>query len=76
MMGSTKKEKLKRLISLYFTQLRQTKILIKGKDLIKLGVEPGPVFSKIMGEVLNARLNGRLKTKKDEIDYAIELIST
>ena len=76
MMGSTKKEQLKRLISLYFTQLRQTKILIKGNDLIKLGVEPGPVFSKIMGEVLNARLNGRLKTKKDEIDYAIELIST
>ena len=55
------------------TNLRGVNISIQGKDLINLGMEPGPMFKKIMDDVLEAKLNGKVKTKKDELDYAKKL---
>ena len=60
---------IKRAISHYVTKLRYVDITITGKDLMGLRLEPGPVYRTIMQEVLNAKLNGRLETRKDELDY-------
>lgn len=70
MMAVAENEGVKKNISIYFTQLRGTKILITGKDLINMGFEPGPIFKNIMQAVFDARLNGLLKTKKDELTFA------
>jgi tRNA nucleotidyltransferase (CCA-adding enzyme) len=69
MMAATKKEIVKRSISNYFTRLRYVHTVISGKDLNKMGIEPGPVFSKILQAVLEAKLNGKLKTKIDELAF-------
>jgi len=66
MMAGTRKKAIKRAISQYFTQLRFTEISITGKDLKKKGLAPGPIYKEILEAVLDAKLNGRLKTKKDE----------
>jgi hypothetical protein len=31
-----------------------------------MGIQPGPVYSKILTELLEEKLKGRLKTREDE----------
>ncbi len=65
-------EKVKRLISLYFTRLKGTKVELGGRDLIQLGLEPGPKFKEIFQELLKAKLNLGLKSREDEINFVKE----
>jgi len=69
MMAATKKETAKRSISNYFTRLRYVHTLISGKDLKNLKIAPGPVFREILQTILEAKLNGKLKTKSDELAF-------
>jgi len=70
MMATTKQKRVEKAVSFYFTRLRQTKILIKGRDLVQFGIAPGPLYGKILNAVQDQKLNGHLKTKKDELNYA------
>ncbi|MBT8373339.1 MAG: CBS domain-containing protein [Deltaproteobacteria bacterium] len=69
LMAVTKKEIVKRSLSNYFTRLRYVQPLISGRDLKMMGIEPGPVFRKILQAVLEEKINGRLKTKRDELTF-------
>jgi tRNA nucleotidyltransferase (CCA-adding enzyme) len=44
------------------------RIHVSGHDLRGLGIAPGPQYQKIFGRVLEAKLNGRVKTKDDELN--------
>ncbi len=70
LMALTEKESIKRSISYYFTHLRFIKPLIKGEDLMRLGYTPGPIFKKVLTGILNEKLNGGLKTKEEELEFA------
>jgi len=70
MMAAAKQQKVKKAISHFFTKLRRIDISLKGRDLKKMKLEPGPIYRKILQAVLDARLDGKLKTKSDEIDFA------
>jgi len=74
MMAGTKKRSVKRSISRYFTHLRYIQPSIKGQDLVNMGLPPGPIFRRILQAVLDAKLNGELKTKKDELDFVQDFI--
>lgn len=50
------------------SKLRGIKPLITGQDLINLGLKPGPIFHQILDEVLEARLDGKVETKEDELE--------
>jgi len=76
MMATAKKESTRKTLSFFYTQLRNTKVKLRGEDLIKLGGKPGPGFRKIMLAILNARLDKRVTTLKEEIDFAKTLIDT
>ena len=69
MMAATKSKKVKKLISFYFTNLRQTRTFIRGNDLKQMGLPPGPVYREALEAVFDARLNGKLKTRKDELAF-------
>jgi len=69
MMAKTAKKETKQWISLFFTGLRGLKPLLKGKDLIRLGVRPGPIMKEILAALLRARLDRRIKTRDDEVNY-------
>ncbi|MDD5552942.1 MAG: hypothetical protein PHE18_03600, partial [Candidatus Omnitrophica bacterium] len=44
-----------------------TRVHVTGEDLARLGITPGPVYQKILRRVLEAKLDGRVKTKDDEL---------
>jgi tRNA nucleotidyltransferase (CCA-adding enzyme) len=69
LMAKTEKKELKKAISLYFTKLKDTKVSLRGKDLQALGIQPGPIYREILDALLLAYLEGRVKTKDDEIRY-------
>ncbi len=69
MMAATKNERVKRSISNYFTQLRHIRTAITGKDLKKLGIEPGPIYREILDAVLDSKLNGKIRTYNDELSF-------
>jgi tRNA nucleotidyltransferase (CCA-adding enzyme) len=72
MMAVAKQEKIKKAISHYFTNLRSVGVSLKGRDLRKMGIEPGPIYREILDATLDAKLNGKLKTRKDELGFARE----
>jgi tRNA nucleotidyltransferase (CCA-adding enzyme) len=68
-MAKTRKEKVKRLISTFFTKLRGTEVYLTGKDLVAMGFKPGPLFKEILDRVLEAKIQGDVVTKEDEIEF-------
>ncbi len=75
MMAVAKKEAVKKSISHFFTDLRRMKALLKGRDLEKMGLKPGPVYRQVLEAVLDARLDGAIKSKNDEIEFARQLVA-
>lgn len=64
------KEWQKKAIFNYLTRLKDIKPLITGEDLKKLGIQPGPVYRKILESILREKLQGRLLSKEEEIEFA------
>jgi tRNA nucleotidyltransferase (CCA-adding enzyme) len=69
MMAKTTQMATRRYISLYFTQLKDTKPLLKGKDLVQMGIKPGPSIRKTLADLLKARLDEQVITRQDELEY-------
>ncbi|NVM56970.1 MAG: CBS domain-containing protein [Desulfobacterales bacterium] len=69
MMATTTRERVRRAMSNYFTRLRSTATFLNGNDLKEMGFEPGPIYRKILDGLLDARLNGHLKTHEDEVEF-------
>jgi len=74
-MASAREERSQKAISGYFTKRRYVKISITGKDLINIGLKPGPLFKKILQAVFDAKLDGIVKTRKDELDFVSNYVS-
>lgn len=45
--------------------------LVDGKDLIQLGLQPGPEFSEILRQIEDLTLEGRLTTKEGALEYVV-----
>jgi len=43
--------------------------LVRGDDLIAMGLEPGPLFSKILRQVEDQQLGGDLRNRDDALDW-------
>ncbi|GBC59408.1 polyA polymerase [Desulfonema ishimotonii] len=69
MMAVTRSRAIKKGISQYFTHLRHITTSVKGRDLKAMGIEPGPVYREILDAILDARLNGKLRSRDDEINF-------
>jgi tRNA nucleotidyltransferase (CCA-adding enzyme) len=69
MMAKTTQVVTRRYISLYFTQLKDTKTLLRGTDLIQMGIKPGPSIKKALTGLLKARLDEQVITRQDEAEY-------
>jgi tRNA nucleotidyltransferase (CCA-adding enzyme) len=53
-------------IKLYMEKLRTMKPILTGEDLIKMGIPQGPRIKETLGRLLDARLDGKVKTRRDE----------
>ena len=59
----------------YITTSRLIKTFITGHDLRLLGLEKGPAYRKILNQLLSARLDGKVQTRKDELILAKALVA-
>ena len=73
-MAYSPKEEVKKAVSLYLTHLRKVKTALSGKDLVAMGLEPGPIFSEILNTLLTARLKGEVSTREEEIRLVKEMV--
>lgn len=69
MISIARKSHVKKAISNYVTDLRRTKTLIAGRDLMKMGYKPGPAFRIMLNDLLDMHLDGKVTTKKEELSY-------
>jgi tRNA nucleotidyltransferase (CCA-adding enzyme) len=60
-------EKACRNITLYLDKLRYVKTLLHGEELIAFGIKQGPSIKTILGQLLEARLDGEVSTREDEV---------
>ena len=56
-------------LMLYLNELRDIKPMLSGNDLIALGVLQGPRIGELLDDLLEARLNQRIETRQDEINF-------
>ncbi len=60
-------EQVRRFVSLYLTRLRAIVPVLNGEDLRELGLEPGPLFRRMKNRLLQARLNGVVSSRDEEV---------
>ena len=74
LMALTMTTRAKKRISSYLLDYRKVKLAISGKDLERMGLLPSPKFKRILDRTLYAKVDGKLKTKKDELRFAEKLV--
>jgi len=72
-MAGTGHGEVRERIRTFLTTLRKVSLSIRGRDLIELGLSPGPMVGRVLRETLLAKLDGHLKTREEECDYALRL---
>jgi tRNA nucleotidyltransferase (CCA-adding enzyme) len=69
MMAVTRKRNIKKCISKYYNQLKDIQPTIGGQELLEAGLKPGPVFRQVLDALLDAKLNGDIKLKQEELEF-------
>lgn len=69
MMARAQQEEIRRAISHYFHRYRHVTTELKGRDLKELGIPPSMVYRIVLDELLDARLNGEVRNRQEELAY-------
>ena len=59
----------------YLEELRHLAPVLDGRDLRALGVQEGPVMGRVLKELKNAKLDGRVSDADDERRLALEFLA-
>jgi len=59
---------LRQAVSHYVAHQRDVRTLLDGNDLRRLGVPPGPEYARILNVLLDARLDGKVLSREDELN--------
>ncbi|MGE4506879.1 MAG: CBS domain-containing protein, partial [Desulfovibrionaceae bacterium] len=70
LMARSRKEEIRKSISLFLSRLRFQTLEIDGNDLKRMGIEPGPVFSDILRRVKAAVIDGEAETREEQLERA------
>ncbi len=60
-------EKVRRAISHYLHRYRNVRTELRGRDLKAMGVPPGPIYRTLLDQLLDAQLNGEVKSRQEEL---------
>lgn len=74
LMARSRKEGIRKNISMYLTSLRSMELLISGDDLKALGLVTGPAFALILHKVRAASIDGEAGTREKQLELAKALI--
>jgi len=56
-------------LDLYLERLRHVKTSLDGEALQQIGMSPGPRLGEMLGALLQAKLDGLVKTRADELEF-------
>jgi tRNA nucleotidyltransferase (CCA-adding enzyme) len=70
-----KNKNLRRNIDDFLAVYNGVQVFTGGKDLQALGLKPGPDYQKIFHKVLNARIDGEIKTRDGELRFIKRIIA-
>ncbi len=73
LMAKTPNRKVRDAVERYLKDLRRRKLGIRGADLQKLGMTPGPEMGRILKEVKNALYDGEVKGRAEQLELAKKL---
>lgn len=73
LMAKSKSHTARRRIMAFLTKYLNIKLSVRGDDFKKAGIKPGPHFKEMMESTLHAKIDGRIKTKEEELNYALKL---
>jgi len=73
-LSKCKSAKAKRAIKDHLIKYINVKIEVNGTDLKTIGISEGPSYRRILDKLLDMKLDGRIKNKKDEIDILQSLL--
>lgn len=65
--------RMRRRLNLYLNRLSKIRLLTGGAGLTALGIKQGPAMGRILDALLTAKLDGRLKTRREEEQMALAL---
>jgi tRNA nucleotidyltransferase (CCA-adding enzyme) len=66
-MAKAEREWVKKAVSQYLTVLVNIKPEIRGRDLLEMGFKPGPLFTRMLDRLRDARLDGRVHSRDEEL---------
>ncbi|MBC7330380.1 CBS domain-containing protein [bacterium] len=66
--------RVKRRVCLFLEKLRYISLAVNGEELKRLGIPEGRILGKVLRELFNAKLDGKIKTKGEEIEMAQNLL--
>lgn len=72
--ASANEENIREKIKTFIKKYSKVKTEIKGEDLILKGIKSGPKIGKALQAVLYEKLEGNLKTKEEELKFALDFI--
>jgi tRNA nucleotidyltransferase (CCA-adding enzyme) len=58
----------------FLVKYNGARLRIGGDDLKAMGLKSGPIFKAILNRVLYKKINGKLRTRREELEYARRLI--
>ena len=73
-MAKAGSEKVNARVEDFFRRINGTRIKIKGEDIKRLGLKPCPHYKEILDKVLFARIDGKVRTREEELSYAGKLV--
>jgi tRNA nucleotidyltransferase (CCA-adding enzyme) len=65
---ATDSEVARRHLETFNSKLRYIKPALSGDDLLKMGIPQGTQIKEILARLLEARLDGKVKSKREEVE--------
>jgi tRNA nucleotidyltransferase (CCA-adding enzyme) len=74
LVAKTRDRGAKRQLSQFISRYRGVRPVLTGEDLKAMGLEPGPVFRKTLDALRDARLDGKIASREDEVAFVRERV--
>jgi tRNA nucleotidyltransferase (CCA-adding enzyme) len=63
------------LVERYYDEWRAVKTAVTGDDLREMGIKPGPVYGRILDQLLAARLDGEISSEAQEQTFLKQILA-
>jgi tRNA nucleotidyltransferase (CCA-adding enzyme) len=70
-LGGTRSTTVRRAVRDYLYELREVRLDISGRDLLRSGIRPGPAVARALREALSAKLDGRAASRDAQLRAAL-----